>query len=105
MVEASIRRMQSTVRESFVRRTHGKLTKVQELLLKRFGLFDKLIDQQKKKAAHLVRTFCKDYASTSQFKTILKNIGGGNILSANNTVVSSVQEGTTQVVKKNLDEV
>ena len=72
MVEASIR-MQSLFRGSFARRTHSKLTKVQELLLKRLWIVRlNLSTSKRKKAAHLVRKFCKDYASTSQFKTILK---------------------------------
>ena len=72
MVEASIR-MQSLFRGSFARKTHSKLTKVQELLLKRLWIVRlNLSTSKRKKAAKMVRLFCRDYASSSQFKTILK---------------------------------
>ena len=57
MVEASIR-MQSLFRGSFARKTHSKLTKVQELLLKRLWIVRlNLSTSKRKKAAKMVRLF------------------------------------------------
>ena len=71
-VEACVR-MQSIFRGSFSRKATSKLSKVQQLLLKRLWII-RLNLQTKKRKEHsgLLRQFCVDYCSTSQFKVILK---------------------------------